>query len=201
MKLSELEEGSKLSLRIISSEKRVNIDTILKKHVRDNIALITLICDSDQKINFDNLRTDIEFTPSGDAPLVWHNVKVVKYKNDDYAIQVFSEGVKHNRRGSFRIGISTPAKVKNPSPGMPSQVMVRDISLTGFSVTDRKGELSLAIGDILSVYWEDFGHFLDLTGRVVRTDVQDNIQIYGFELCNICRDLSSYINKKQRQKK
>lgn len=87
------------------------------------------------------------------------------------------------------------------SPGMPSQVMVRDISLTGFSVTDRKGELSLAIGDILSVYWEDFGHFLDLTGRVVRTDVQDNIHIYGFELCNICRDLSSYINKKQRQKK
>lgn len=83
---------------------------------------------------------------------MWHNVKVVKYKNDDYAIQVFSEGVKHNRRGSFRVGISTPAKDKNPSPGMPSQVMVRDISLTGFSVTDRKGELSLAIGDILSVY-------------------------------------------------
>ena len=79
--------------------------------------------------------------------------------------------------------------------------MIRDVSLTGFSVSDRKGELSLNAGDTLSVFWEDFGHILDLTGRVVRTEEQEGVKIYGFELCNVCKDLPSYINKKQRQKR
>lgn len=78
----------------------------------------------------------MEFSPSGDIPLIWYNVKIVNYKDDDYAIQVFSDGVKHNRRGSFRVGVSSPARIKNPSPDMPREVMVRDISLTGFSVSD-----------------------------------------------------------------
>lgn len=132
---------------------------------------------------------------------MWYSVKVVNYKDDDYAMQVFSDGTKHNRRGSFRVGVSSPAKVRNAAPGTPREVMVRDVSLTGFSVSDRKKELSLNSGDMLSIYWEDFGHILDLTGRVVRIETQEDVVIYGFEICNVCKDLSSYINKKQRQKR
>lgn len=201
MKLSELEEGSRLSLRVITNNKKIQFHAILKKHVRDNIALITLISDIGKKLKFDNVRTDMEFCPAGDVPFIWYNVKIVSYKDDDYALQVFSDGAKHNRRGSFRVGVSSPARIKNPSPGMPREVMVRDVSLTGFSVSDRKGELSLSSGDMLSVYWEDFGHMLDLTGRVVRTEEQEGVTIYGLELCNVCKDLSSYVSKRQRQKK
>lgn len=201
MKLSELEEGSKLSLRIISKEKKIQLDAVLKKHIRENIALITLTYDTSKKISFDNVRTDMEFSPAGDIPLIWYNVKIVNYKDNDYALQVFSEGTKHNRRGSFRVGVSSPARVKNPPPGAPRDVMIRDVSLTGFSVSDRKRELSLKAGDTLSVYWEDFGHILDLSGRVVRIEEQEDVIIYGFEICNVCKDLSSYISKKQRQKR
>ena len=116
-------------------------------------------------------------------------------------MQVFSDGTKHNRRGSFRVGVSSPAKVRNAAPGTPREVMVRDVSLTGFSISDRKKELSLNAGDMLSVFWEDFGHILDLTGRVVRIETQEDVIIYGFEICNVCKDLPSYINKKQRQKR
>lgn len=201
MKLSELEEGSKLSLRIMANNKKIQFNAIIKKHVRDNVAIITIINDSNKALKFDNVRTDMEFSPAGDVPFIWYNVKVVNYKDDDYALQVFSDGARHNRRGSFRVGVSAPARVKNPSPGMPREVMVRDVSLTGFSVSDRKGELTLAPGDMLTVFWEDFGHMLNLTGRVVRTEEQEGVTIYGFELCNICKDLSSYISKRQRQKK
>ena len=201
MKLSELEEGNKLSLRIMANNKKVQFNAILKKHVRDNVAIITIISDNGKVLKFDNIRTDMEFSPAGDVPFIWYNVKVVNYKDDDYALQVFSDGARHNRRGSFRVGVSAPARVKNPSPGMPRDVMVRDVSLTGFSVSDRKGELILAPGDMLTVFWEDFGHMLNLTGRVVRTEEQEGVTIYGLELCNVCKDLSPYISKRQRQKK
>lgn len=201
MKLLELEEGSKLSLRIIAKDQKLHLNAILKKHIRDDIVLITILCDTKRKLNFDNVRTDMEFCPSGEVPLIWYSVRVVNYKDDDYAVQVFTDGAKHNRRGSFRVGVSSPAKVKNGPLGTPREVIIRDVSLTGFSVSDRKGNLSLSVGDTLSVYWEDFGHILDLTGRVVRTEEKEDVTIYGFEICNVCKDLASYINKKQRQKR
>lgn len=201
MKLSELGEGSKLALRIIAKDQKMQLNAVLKKHIRDDIALITLMCDTSRKLSFDNVRTDMEYCPEGEVPLIWYSVKVVNYKDEDYAVQVFSEGTKHNRRGSFRVGVSTPARVKNAAPGTPREVMIRDVSLTGFSISDRKGELSLKSGDTISVFWEDFGHILDLTGHVVRTEEQEGVKIYGLEICNVCKDLPSYINKKQRQKR
>ena len=201
MKLSELGEGSKLALRIIAKDQKMQLNAVLKKHIRDDIALITLMCDTSRKLSFDNVRTDMEYCPEGEVPLIWYSVKVVNYKDEDYAVQVFSEGTKHNRRGSFRVGVSSPARVKNATPGTPREVMIRDVSLTGFSISDRKGELSLKSGDTISVFLEDFGHILDLTGHVVRTEEQEGVKIYGLEICNVCKDLPSYINKKQRQKR
>ena len=201
MKLSEIQEGSKVALRLMTKDQKLQLDAVLKKHIRENIAIITLMCDTSKRLTFDNVRVDLEYSPEGDVPLMWYSVKVVNYKDDDYAMQVFSDGTKHNRRGSFRVGVSSPAKVRNAAPGTPREVMVRDVSLTGFSISDRKKELSLNAGDMLSVFWEDFGHILDLTGRVVRIETQEDVIIYGFEICNVCKDLPSYINKKQRQKR
>lgn len=189
MKLSEIQEGSKITLRLMTKDKKLQLDAVLKKHIRENIAIITLTCDTSKKLTFDNVRVDLEYSPEGDVPLMWYSVKVVNYKDDDYAMQVFSDGTKHNRRGSFRVGVSSPAKVRNAAPGTPREVMVRDVSLTGFSISDRKKELSLNAGDMLSVFWEDFGHILDLTGRVVRIETQEDVIIYGFEICNVCKDL------------
>lgn len=200
-KLSELEDGSTLSLRLITKDQKLQLNAILKSHVRNDVILITLLCDTSRKISFENVRTDLEFCPDGNIPIIWYTVKVVHYKDDIYAVQVFSDGTKHNRRGTFRVGISNPAKVRNPRPDMPREVMIKDISLTGFSVSDRKKELSLSIGDSLSVFWEDFGHNLDLVGQVVRIEEHDDVIIYGFQLCNVCKDLPSYVNKKQRQKR
>lgn len=77
--------------------------------------------------------------------------------------------------------------------------MVRDLSLSGFSVTDRRKELKLGIGDELSIYFEDLGHSLTLTGRVVRTEEQEEALVFGLEICNMCKDLASYLSVKQRR--
>ena len=140
--------------------------------------------------------SELEFYPDGNVPIKWYNIQIISI-DEGYMVQSSKDGTRLNRRSSFRVGVSSPARIKNPSPDMPREVMVRDISLTGFSVSDRKGELSLSSGDILSVYWEDFGHILDLTGRVVRTEEQEGVKIYGLEICNVCKDLSSYISKRK----
>lgn len=197
IKLSELGEGSRILLQIRNKEKYVELGAVLRKHVKNNIALITLDRVTPQKLVFDNVQIDMEYSKDGDVPFIWRGVKVVAYQTA-YLLQVFSDGVKHNRRDYFRVGISKVARLGMIDNG-PRQAMIRDLSLSGFSISDRKKELKLNIGDEISVFWEDIGHNLNLRGRVVRIEDQEDVRIFGLEICNLCKDLSSYVNMKQRQ--
>ncbi len=197
IKLSELEEGSQILLHISNKEKSVELGAVLRKHIKHNIALITLEYASPQKLIFNNVQIDMEYTHNGEIPFIWRGVKVVAYQTG-YLLQVFADGIKHNRRDYFRVGVSKTARLGMINNG-PRQVMIRDLSLSGFSITDRKKELKLSTGDEISVFWEDMGHNLNLRGRVVRIEDTEDFRIYGFEICNLCKDLASYVNAKQRQ--
>lgn len=197
IKLSELEEGSQIVLNISNKDNSIQMGAVIKKHIRENVAFIELDYDKTKKLVFDNVLVHMEYCDES-VPLVWHNVKIVNYKSE-YVLQVFTEGVRRNRRDSFRVGVSTLARLRMLGDG-PQEVIIRDVSLSGFSITDRKKELGLNIGDKLSVDFEDLGHVLDLTGRVVRIEEHEDMIIYGLELCNLCKDLSSYVSLKQRRK-
>ena len=198
--LSELEEGSEIILVLSAKGKLMTLDATIKKHVKRNIALISIKCDTSKRLNFSTVQVDMEYQPEDSGvPIIWHNVKIAGYQSD-YALQVFADGTKHNRRDSFRVGVSITAKVSSAGRG-PRQVMVRDLSLSGFSISDRKKELKLSLGDELSVSFEDLGHDIKLVGKVVRVEEQEEVNIFGFALCNLCKDLSSYLSIKQRQKK
>ena len=80
----------------------------------------------------------------------------------------------------------------------PQYVMVKDISVSGFSISDRQRELKLRKGDQLTISFEDQGFRLELAGRVVRIEEREDMIVYGMTITNICNDLSSYINFKQR---
>lgn len=199
MKLSELEEGTHVTLLISNKDRTVDLTAAIKKHIKNNIAMISLGYDSKKKLVFDKVQIDMEFYQDGEIPIIWHNVKVMSYQ-DDYVVQVFSEGTRHNRRGFFRVGVSTLAQIRTVGLGV-REIMVRDISLSGFSVSDRKKQLKLNIGDELSVFFEDFGHKITLTGNVIRKEELEDMYIYGLKISNLCNDLSSYISVKQRQKR
>lgn len=169
IKLSEIEEGSQITLQIYNSENNMQMGAVLKQHVREDIALISLEYDTKRRLNFDNVRIDMEYSYDDGVPIIWRNVKVVNYR-EDYAMQVFSEGNRHNRRGCFRVSVAAVATLSMTGK-TPQQVTVRDISLSGFSITDRKKELGLNLGDKLAINFEDMGHYIDLKGKVVR--IQD----------------------------
>ena len=198
IKLSEVAEESTVLLHISNETHGMTMNATIQKIVKDDISIIELDYDSNKRLSFDNVKIYVEYCQDEGVPIIWREAKVFAYK-DKYVLQVFSEGVRHNRRGSFRVGVGVLARLSMPGCSVP-QVMIRDISLTGFSITDRKQELNLQIGDELSVKFEDRAHILDLAGRVVRIEEHEDRVIYGLEICNLCRDLSSYISVRQRIK-
>ena len=197
VKLAEIDEGERIALRIHSGEQNLELGATVKKHVRDNIMLIGLDYAGQKRLSFENVNVDVELNREGDVPIVWHNARVVCFK-EDYVVQVVADGVRHNRRNSFRVSVAKTAQFRMAGRGA-LYVMIRDISVTGFSIADRKKDLNLEVGNQLSVAFEDLGHNLNLNGRVVRIEEREDMTIYGLEITNLCKDLSSYVNLKQRR--
>lgn len=197
---SEIEVGSRILLNLSSGNKSMEMGATITRHLKDNIALITLDNNSGQILKFDNININVVYTNDEGIPYIWLNSTVVYYQGQ-YLLQVKADGGRrHNRRSSFRVGVSHYAKLRRPGHG-EIEVVVRDISLTGFSITDRKKELNMTMGMHVLLRYEDIGHELELEGNVVRIEEEDDYIIYGFVLTKSSRDLSSYVNTKQRQKR
>lgn len=200
IEFSEIEAGSRLLLNLSSGNKSMEMGAVLVRHLKDNIALITLDNSSGQILKFDNIVINVVYTNAEGIPYIWLNSTIVFYQGQ-YLLQVKADGGRrHNRRNSFRVGVSHYAKLRASGHG-EVEVVVRDISLTGFSITDRKKSLNLSSGTRATLRYEDIGHELELEGNVVRIEETDEYVIYGFVITKSCRDLSSYVNMKQRQKR
>lgn len=197
---NEIEAGSRILLSLSSGNKSMEMGATIARHLKDNIALITLDNSSGQVLKFDNVTINVIYTNAEGIPYIWMNSTVVYYQGQ-YLLQVKAEGGRrHNRRNSFRVGVSHYAKLRITGHG-EVEVVVRDVSLTGFSITDRKKELGLSQGTHALLRYEDIGHELELEGNVVRIEETEEYVIYGFVITKSCRDLSSYVNLKQRQKR
>lgn len=197
---NEIEAGSRILLSLSSGNKNMEMGASITRHLKDNIALITLDNSNGQVLKFDNVIINVIYTNEEGIPYIWMNSTVVYYQGQ-YLLQVKADGGRrHNRRNSFRVGVSHYAKLRISGHG-EVEVVVRDVSLTGFSITDRKKELGLQQGTHVMLRYEDIGHELELEGNVVRIEETEDYIIYGFVLTKSSRDLSSYVNMKQRQKR
>ena len=199
LKLSDIEPNSNIKLQISSGKKHIDMDAIIKRHIKDDISVIDLCYESDYLLNFENVKIEVIYTTKDGTPYIWRTARIVNHKSK-YILQAKNEGIRYNRRNTFRVGISTSGRL-NMANGSNKTVTVRDISLTGFSITDRSNELGLDIGNAVDLYFEDIGHVLDLAGTLVRVEVHEDKVIYGFKINNLCKDLPSYVSTKQRQKR
>lgn len=193
----DIQEEEELLLLLSSGNKEMEMNAKLVKFIKDDIAIIDIDTPSTQVLNFDNVVVHTVYTNESGTPYIWRNCKVVHYKGK-YVLQVFGEGNRFNRRNSFRVGISKPARMRAAGRGEET-VMVRDISLTGFGITDRKKELNLTMGQKVAIRFEEWGHQIDLEGPLVRIEEHDDFIVYGFTISKDCKDLSAYITYKQRQ--
>lgn len=196
----EAGEGSYLVLHISSQGRSMTMGATVLKLASNNLALISLEFEGTQRLNFDNVNIDVELSKGEGFPILWRNARITYYQNH-YLLQIFTDGNLHNRRGCFRVAIGISARMNALGKGGSQTIIVRDVSLSGYSITDRKKELNLSNGDTVQVAFEDIGHTIDLVGKIVRIDEREDMTIYGMVLTNMCKDLSSYISVKQRRNK
>lgn len=198
-KLRELEEGSQVILQISNeSNNTMEMKAIIQKFVKNDVVLLDIDYEDGKTLLFDNVHVDMEYCFENVMPIIWRNVKIVNYKGK-YLMQVSGEGMRHNRRDSFRVGVGLYGKLRRNGRGF-QDVLIRDISVSGFSITDKRKELGFQVGDKIEVEFCDFGFEFVFVGKVVRIEEREDMNIYGLELCNLCKDLSVYVNVKQRHK-
>lgn len=197
LKLSDLEERDSLTIIASSDMGELKLQAFVKKVLKENVATIEIIFQDGRTLNFDNVQLNIEHSPEDGVPFIWRAARIVNVKGQ-YVLQVAGEGVRHNRRSCFRVSVGCYARMAMIGR-QGADVMIRDVSLSGFSIADRDKNLDLELGDELTVVFNDLGYDLKLQGRVVRMEEMEHMIIYGMETRNLCKDLSTYISVKQQR--
>lgn len=194
---TEIAIGAPLLVTITSNGNTMEMSAELVKHLKCNIALITLASATDKVLNFNSVDISVIYTSEEGIPYAWFKCKIVYYQGQ-YLLQVPEDGGRrYNRRNSFRVGIAKQARLKVSGHGA-NNVLVGNVSLTGFSIIDRSKALKLELGNRATLTYEDIGHELELEGNVVRIQEEDDYVIYGFVITKSCKDLPSYVAIKQR---
>ncbi len=197
LKLTELEERSLITIVASSEMGELKLQAYLKRVLKDDVAVIDVVFQEGRRLNFENVQLSIEYAPTDGVPFIWRGARIVFVKNQ-YVLQVSGEGVRFNRRSCFRVGVGCYARMAMVGR-QGTDVMIRDVSLSGFSIADRDKSLDLELGNDLTVVFSDLGYNLKLVGRVVRIEEMENMIIYGMETRNLCKDLSPYITIKQQR--
>lgn len=196
-RFSEIPENTPIVINIYNDDKQLHLDATLVKFLDKQLAIISINYPGDKVLNFDKVTLDIEYAKYQASPYVFRNCKII-YHSGNYILQVLCEGVKVNRRDSFRVPIGKTARSNIPGHNL---VIVRDISHSGFALTDRNKNFNLSKGAHVSISFEDYGYKIDLEGTVVRIEEKEEFTIYGIRTTQFCRNLPEYIGIKQRPSK
>ena len=195
---NKIEIGNRILLSLSNESKNMELGATIAKHLKDNIALIILDTNDEQISKFDDLKINTVYTNPDGIPYIWENTTIVYYQGQ-YLLQVKSDfGQRHICRNSVRVGVSHYAELKIAGQ-IEAEVVIGDISLTGFSIIDSQKELELSQGTHAFLRYEDIGYKLELEGNLVRTEETEESIIYGFVITKCSRELSSYVNQKQKK--
>ncbi len=189
--------GSQVTFLLSNNSAQMTMEATIDELLREDLAVITLHTNVTQTLNFSNVHIDMMYTSPEGLPYQWSGVQIAYLKNR-YLLKTNGIGHRLNRRSAFRVGVSRPGQLRIES-GQILPVVIRDISLTGFSITDTSKKLPLKGGSTGTLIFEDIGHELDLFGSVIRVEERDNAIIYGFLIKRSCKDLASYVTAKQRR--
>ena len=191
---SDIKDGSPIIIMMHSGSVHSKLQGNIINLIRDDIATISLETPTSHILKFDHIDLEFVYIAEEGTPYIWKKVKIVYFKNN-YVLQVKGDGTKYNRRMTYRVNISEIAQLRKADDSIYS-VNVKDVSLTGFSILDKKRELRLSKEDGVSIQFIDINHTIDLYGTVMRIEEKDDGIIYGFMIRRSCRDLPSYITTK-----
>lgn len=193
-RFSNITDGSPIIILTHNGTVHSKLQGHIINLIREDIAIISLETPTTHIIRFDHMDLDLVYVSENGTPYIWKKAKIVHFKNN-YVLQIKGDGTKYNRRMTYRVTISKNAELRTTNNEI-FPVLVKDVSLTGFSIVDKKKELPLSLESGATILFDDIDYHIDLYGTLVRIEEKDNSIIYGFLIRRSCRDLPSYITTK-----
>ena len=182
MTILDLDEQHPVTLVVTVGLKSKDLTTTIAEVHADHVLLRPILVDG-RTVGFGNTCT-IDFLYLQDSVVyAWHSVTLplVKIKgNTYYRLTLTGEARPYNRRGSFRVyvGETMAITVFQSSGPQPFNVLVRDISETGFGfVSKEEYEISRTIR--LSIPLTD-RKTLVLSATIVRRDFNEEKGTYNY---------------------
>lgn len=204
MTILDLDEQHPVTLVVTVGLKSKDLATTIAEVHSDHVLLRPILVDG-RTVGFGDSCT-IDFLYLQDQVVyAWHSVSLplVKIKgNTYYRVTLDGEAKPYNRRGSFRVyvGETMAITVFQSSGPQPFNVLVRDISETGFGfVSKEEYEISRTIR--LAIPLTD-RKTLVLSATIVRRDFNEEKGTYNYG-CKFVEPnsyLSSYLMAKQRER-
>lgn len=203
MLLSQLVENSKLIIDIKINNENLEFKSVVVAKISDYV-LIESIRIKGKVVNFetDNVLIDMLLIRNDKAPIIWKRVllKNITYKSKTYYKVISTgNGFEINRRTAFRmyIGINGVVQVGVNSPAV--DVIVKDVSETGFSFVSKEN-IDKSLKSTVRLVFADNNKTFCLSGILIRQEEINEIKyVYGCMLNIKNQILNQYINQKQRE--
>ncbi len=204
MKIYELEEGTEVTLIILFEEKTLNLKTTCVGTKGKDLLVAALRMDGKVlNLGVGDVKVGLMIERDKDKPLMWAgcDVKMMMAKNNVLMrISCKSEAKEVNRRDNFRLSIGGQAKARIGKNKDAIQLILRDVSYSGFAVLV-EGLVKCEVGNpIRTVYKdEELETVLDLRGKIVRIAEHNGRKLLGCKLDLPSPVLGKYIGEKQQK--
>lgn len=213
MRVDELTAGSSVTFYVKIGDQQMSFESsILDVNPKKRLVLAEAILKDGKVLAFKGnaISVDMVVSVSDGKPFYFENIGVEPLRLPDntfvYNLSCTKEGVPYNRRGSYRCFIGNPVYLRNSREMKEYAVILRDVSVTGFSITcDASTDLDLAANQMVHVLLEDYLEEVDqnfsfhLYGLMVRKQEMENDKVlYGFKLNTSVTGLENYLTQKER---
>lgn len=205
MKLGELEVGTEIDIEVKIGSKEWLFHATILQFIK-GVALMEPISHEGKVINLagDDVGVSVYVNDEEDIPMQFRGcvVKNLRLKDQTYlAIACNQEGKRVNRRNAFRIFVGEDGVLEPIGSEIKRlNVVVRDLSLTGFSFVTDVHDWDENIHMLWLNFDGRYGEKMRLQGSVVRTaEGERDRLIVGCQIVKCANDLETYVSFKQRE--
>lgn len=204
MEIREITDSYKMSITISNQRSNVTLNSNIV-FVQNNKLYVEPFEHNGVILNFDSDGIAISMIAYQEekVPFLWQIVRVHREIVDGTQYHVITSdvpGVRINRRDNFRVFLGIDGKASIPGKTKPFDVVVKDISESGFAILlDITSEIKIPKNElVLLEFYDSIGGVpFVLNGRVVRINAMDKYTLYG---CRLIKDnplVSRFIANKQ----
>lgn len=204
MKIFELEEKTEVNLIILFGEKTLNFKSTYVG-AKGKEALVSAVRVDGKVLNLegDDIKVSLMVERENDKPIIWTDcdVKMIVVKgNVLLKISSKSDAKSVNRRDGFRLFIGGNAKGRIGRNKEVLQMVLKDVSYSGFAVIiDSKTEYEKDMPIRVVYKDEELKVVLDLIGKIVRVEARSDRRLLGCKLDLPNPVLGKYIGDKQQK--